>query len=93
VYFKQNINLYSLLAVAEGENFPFLAVIVLEIEGKCYNYRVWVFFAETREQVTCCFSTVLIFPVSHVISAGASHPAVWVRCPTLLRVSCPETLC
>jgi hypothetical protein len=49
VYFKQNIDSYSLPAVAEGEYFSLLGVIVCEIEGKCDNYCVWVFFSETKE--------------------------------------------
>jgi hypothetical protein len=49
VCFKQNINLYLLPAVAEGEYISFLGVIVRKIEGKCNNYCVWVFFAETKE--------------------------------------------
>jgi hypothetical protein len=36
-------------AVAEGEYFSLLGVIVHEIEGKYNNYCVRVFFAETSE--------------------------------------------
>jgi hypothetical protein len=49
VYFKQNIEIHLLPVVAEGEYFSLLGVVVREIEEKCNNYCVWVFFAETRE--------------------------------------------